>query len=371
MTLDPLLLSRLQWVWVISWHILLPAFTVGLTSYIAVLEGLAFFTGCAVWSRISAFWTRIFAVSLGMGVVSGIVMLFRVGTNWNRFSDATANVLAPLLAYEGLTVFFLEASFLCVLLFGRKLVLAWLHFFSGLTVAAGTLFSTFWILSVSSWMQTPQGFHVADGRLAGITDPARFTTAMYQAAVADKPRMSGALAALEVLGVSDAAGRVAAYADRKQARLEALIAGGHVATFPDALRFVTAVSALGWPMAVASSSKNANAMLQQIRLADGRNLLGLFQANVCGRDLRHGNPDPEIFQLAAKELKAMPGQCFVVEDAPAGVEAARAGGMAALGVARLHDQAGLQAAHADMVVTSLDEVRLDALSDGRLCRTPA
>ena len=206
--------------------------------------------------------------------------------------------------------------------------------------------------------------------LAGITDPTRFTTAMYQAAVAGKPRMSGALAALEALGVSDAAGQVAAYADRKQARLEALIAGGRVAAFPDALRFVAAVSALRWPMAVASSSKNANAMLQQIRLADGRNLLGLFQANVCGRDLRHGKPDPEIFQLAAEELHAMPNQCFVVEDAPSGVEAAHAGGMAALGVARLRDQAGLCAAHADMVVASLDEVRLDALARGWLCRTP-
>ena len=164
MTLDPLLLSRLQWVWVISWHILLPAFTVGLASYIAVLEGLAFFTGKTVWQRISAFWTRIFAVSFGMGVVSGIVMPFQIGTNWSRFSDTTANVLAPLLAYEGLTAFFLEASFLGVLLFGRKLVPPWLHFFSGLMVAAGTLFSTFWILSVNSWMQTPQGFHVADGR---------------------------------------------------------------------------------------------------------------------------------------------------------------------------------------------------------------
>jgi len=164
MMLDPLLLSRLQWVWVISWHILLPAFTVGLASYIAVLEGLAFFTGKTVWQRISAFWTRIFAVSFGMGVVSGIVMPFQIGTNWSRFSDTTANVLAPLLAYEGLTAFFLEASFLGVLLFGRKLVPPWLHFFSGLMVAAGTLFSTFWILSVNSWMQTPQGFHVADGR---------------------------------------------------------------------------------------------------------------------------------------------------------------------------------------------------------------
>ena len=163
-SLDPLLLSRLQWVWVISWHILLPAFTVGLASYIAVLEGLAFFTGREIWARISAFWTRIFAVSFGMGVVSGIVMPFQIGTNWSRFSDTTANVLAPLLAYEGLTAFFLEATFLGVLLFGRKLVPAWLHFVAGLMVAAGTLFSTFWILSVNSWMQTPQGFHVTDGR---------------------------------------------------------------------------------------------------------------------------------------------------------------------------------------------------------------
>ena len=91
---------------------------------------------------------------------------------------------------------------------------------------------------------------------------------------------------------------------------------------------------------------------------------------MCGRDLRHGKPDPEIFQLAARELHAMPDHCFVVEDAPSGVEAARAGGMAALGVARLHDQAGFQAAHADMVVANLDEVRLASLAYGRLCRTP-
>jgi cytochrome d ubiquinol oxidase subunit I len=164
MALDPLFLSRLQWTWVICWHILLPAFTVGLASYIAVLEGLAFFTGRTLWSRISAFWTRIFAVSFGMGVVSGIVMPFQIGTNWSRFSDVTANVLAPPLAYEGLTAFFLEATFLGVLLFGRKLVPPWVHFFAGVMVAAGTLFSTFWILVVNSWMQTPQGFHIEDGR---------------------------------------------------------------------------------------------------------------------------------------------------------------------------------------------------------------
>lgn len=202
--------------------------------------------------------------------------------------------------------------------------------------------------------------------LSGIADPARFTTAMYQANVAGKPRLSGALAALVALGVPDPAKQVDAYASRKQARLEALIADGHVAAFPDALRFVAAVAALGWPMAVASSSKNANAMLQQIRLPDGRNLLGLFTANVCGRDLKRGKPDPEIFLLAAGELHVAPHNCFVAEDAPAGIQAARAGGMAALGVARLDDAAGLRAAHADIVVTSLDDVSLPALAEGRL-----
>jgi len=202
--------------------------------------------------------------------------------------------------------------------------------------------------------------------LIGLADPARFTTAMYQATVAGKPRMAGALAALEALGIPHAAAQADAYATRKQSRLEALIADGHVAAFPDALRFVAAVAALGWPMAVTSSSKNATAMLRQIRLADGRDLLPLFSANVCGRDLRHGKPDPEIFQIAAKELQTMPGHCFVAEDAPAGIQAARTGGMAALGVARLHDEAGLHAVHADLVVTSLDDVSIGALVDGRL-----
>ena len=164
MTLDPVLLSRLQWAWVISWHILLPAFTVGLASYIAVLEGLAFFTGRDIWLRISAFWTRIFAVSFGMGVVSGIVMPFQFGTNWSGFTDKTADVLSPLMAYEGLMAFFLEASFLGVLLFGRRLVPAWAHFFAGLMVAFGTLLSSFWILATNSWMQTPRGFKLVDGR---------------------------------------------------------------------------------------------------------------------------------------------------------------------------------------------------------------
>jgi len=164
MALDPVWLSRLQWSWVVSWHILLPAFTVGLASYIAVLEGLAFFTGRDIWLRISTFWIRIFAVSFGMGVVSGVVMPFQFGTNWSVFTDKTADVLSPLLAYEGLTAFFLEASFLGVLLFGRRLVPPWAHFFAGLMVAFGTLLSSFWILATNSWMQTPQGFKLVDGR---------------------------------------------------------------------------------------------------------------------------------------------------------------------------------------------------------------
>ena len=164
MDLDPLFLSRLQWAWVIGWHILLPAFTVGLASYIAVLEGCWFFTRDEVWFHIARFWTRIFAVSFAMGVVSGVIMPFQFGTNWSRFADAAADVIAPMLAYEDLMAFFLEATFLGVLLFGRKLVPAWAHFASACMVALGTLFSSFWILAVNSWMQTPSGYGIEDGR---------------------------------------------------------------------------------------------------------------------------------------------------------------------------------------------------------------
>jgi cytochrome d ubiquinol oxidase subunit I len=169
MGLDPLILSRLQFAWVIAFHILLPAFTVGLASYIALLEGLYFFSGRDVYLRISTFWTRIFAISFGMGVVSGVIMPFQFGTNWSRFSDATANILSPLLAYEGLTAFFLESAFLGVLLFGRSLVPRWAHFASALLVAGGTLFSSFWILAANSWMQTPAGYAIQDGRFIPVS----------------------------------------------------------------------------------------------------------------------------------------------------------------------------------------------------------
>src|SRR5215469_9891524 len=163
-TFDPTLLSRLQFAWVIAWHILLPAFTVGLSSFIAVQEGLWLATGRDVYVRISTFWTKIFAIAFGMGVVTGIVMPFQFGTNWSRYSSAAANVLSPLFAYEDLTAFFLEAGFLGVLLFGRKLVPPWAYFVSALMVALGTLFSSFWILSANSWMQTPAGYETVNGQ---------------------------------------------------------------------------------------------------------------------------------------------------------------------------------------------------------------
>ena len=207
--------------------------------------------------------------------------------------------------------------------------------------------------------------------LKGFADPDHFTTAMYQAQVAGKPRLAGAVAALEALGVPDAEGRAVAYAERKQERLEALIAVGAAPAFPDALRFVQAMGAMGWPMAVASSSKNANDMMKPIRLGSGQSFLDAFSANVCGRDLRQGKPNPEIFLLAAAELGVEPASCFVAEDAPAGIEAARAGGMMALGVGRLGDAAGLWAAGADIVVTSLNEIAIDELALGRLRRRSA
>jgi beta-phosphoglucomutase-like phosphatase (HAD superfamily) len=189
---------------------------------------------------------------------------------------------------------------------------------------------------------------------------------MYQAQVAGKPRLAGALSALKALDVHDAGRQAVAYAGRKQERLEALIDAGGVTAFPDALRFLQGIRGLGWPIAAASSSKNANAMMQRICLASGQSLLEVFDANVCGWDLLQGKPNPEIFLLAAKELRVAAAHCLVVEDAPAGIEAARAGRMAALGVARRGDADLLWAAGANLVVTSLDQISIGELSQGRL-----
>jgi cytochrome d ubiquinol oxidase subunit I len=162
--LDALLLSRIQFAWVVAFHILLPAFTVGLACYVATLEIRYWLGKDETIRRLSAFWIKIFAISFGMGVVSGIVMPFQFGTNWSRFSDATSNVIGSLLAYEVVTAFFLEAAFLGILLFGRKLVPPWAHALSAIMVALGTVMSSFWILAVNSWMHTPQGFEIIDGR---------------------------------------------------------------------------------------------------------------------------------------------------------------------------------------------------------------
>ncbi|MBB3342281.1 cytochrome d ubiquinol oxidase subunit I [Luteimonas sp. RC10] len=161
--LDTLLLSRIQFGFVISFHVLFPAFTIGLSSWLAFLEWRWLRTRAAVWRDLYFFWLRIFAVSFGMGVVSGIVMSFQFGTNWSALSVAAGNILGPLLSYEVLTAFFLEASFLGVMLFGWGRVSERLHFLSTCLVAVGTLISTFWILSANSWLHTPAGYELVDG----------------------------------------------------------------------------------------------------------------------------------------------------------------------------------------------------------------
>lgn len=166
MDYDALLLSRLQFAFTIAFHILFPAFTIGLAAFLAVLEGLWLWTKRDAFKVLYLFWVKIFALSFGMGVVSGIVLSYQFGTNWSEFIRLTGGVIGPLLAYEVLTAFFLEASFLGVMLFGWKKVGPRLHFLATVLVAVGTTISAFWILSANSWMQTPQGFQVmADGTL--------------------------------------------------------------------------------------------------------------------------------------------------------------------------------------------------------------
>ncbi|WP_339845745.1 cytochrome ubiquinol oxidase subunit I [uncultured Halopseudomonas sp.] len=163
MELDPLLLSRIQFAFVVSFHAIFPVFTIGLASFIAFLEILFFKTGNPVWERLSAFWVQVFAVVFGMGVVSGIVMSFQFGTNWSNYSYAAANFLGPVLSYEVITAFFLEAAFLGVLLFGRNRVPKGVHLFAACMVALGTFISSFWILAANSWMHTPAGVELRDG----------------------------------------------------------------------------------------------------------------------------------------------------------------------------------------------------------------
>jgi beta-phosphoglucomutase-like phosphatase (HAD superfamily) len=206
--------------------------------------------------------------------------------------------------------------------------------------------------------------------LTGFADPAGFTTAFYQAHVAGKPRLEGARAALERLGDAEAATHTAAFSQRKQAVIDRLVAEDRFVAFPDAIRLAVALRDAGLRTVLASSSKNADAVLARVILPDGRTLRSLFDADVSGRDVPRGKPDPALFQLAAKAMNVPPAECLVVEDAPAGIRAAQAGGMASLGIARLGDEALLRAAGADLVVTSLDQLDVAALGHGSLRTRP-
>tara|TARA_B110000503_G_C7132355_1_gene407343 strand:+ start:60 stop:1397 length:1338 start_codon:yes stop_codon:yes gene_type:complete len=160
--LDPILLARIQFAFTISFHIIFPSFTIGLASWLAVVEWRWIRTGNQIYQEIYRMWIKIFAICFGLGVVSGIVLAFQFGTNWSVFSDKVGNIIGPLMGYEVLTAFFLEASFLGIMLFGWDRVSKNMHFASTCIVAVGTFISTFWIISANSWMQTPQGFEIGE-----------------------------------------------------------------------------------------------------------------------------------------------------------------------------------------------------------------
>lgn len=161
--LDPLILSRVQFAVTIGFHILFPSLTIGLAGWLAILEYRWMRTGDALIERLLRMWTKVFTIAFGLGVVSGIVLSYEFGTNWSAFSEKTGNVLGPLMNYEVLTAFFLEASFLGIMLFGWSRVPRGVHFFSTCMVALGTVISAFWILSANSWMHTPAGYTMRDG----------------------------------------------------------------------------------------------------------------------------------------------------------------------------------------------------------------
>jgi beta-phosphoglucomutase len=212
--------------------------------------------------------------------------------------------------------------------------------------------------------------------------PEKFTPQVYQQVMSGKPRMEGARAVIDYFEVPDPQRRTKEYADRKQRLVVELIEAGEFEAYPDALRFVLAVKNAGIPTAAASSWKNAGLFLRQIRLdkfaeeeglsydfvTEGLSLLEFFDADISGRDFPRGKPHPEIFLTGAEELDVPPDTCFVVEDAASGVQAAKAGDFAALALARAEDADILAAAGADLVVTTLDDVDIEGLSEGRLAR---
>jgi len=165
MLLDPAFLSRLQFAFVISFHIVYPAFTIGLAAWLATIEGARLATGNALYRRVFDFWLRVFAVSFGMGVVTGIVMAFQFGTNWSVLAQKTGSIQGPLLGYEAFTAFMLEATFFGVMLLGRERVSPPFYFFACCMVSLGTMFSSFWILANNSWMQVPLGHTIVDGKI--------------------------------------------------------------------------------------------------------------------------------------------------------------------------------------------------------------
>ena len=175
MELDAVLLSRLQFAFTVAFHIIFPTFTIGLSAYISTLLVMWRRSGAERYRTLARFWTRIFAVSFAMGVVSGIVLSYQFGTNWSQFSVVVGNVVGPLIGYEVLTAFFLEATFLGIMLFGWKRVPPWLHVLSAILVAIGTVTSAFWIISANSWMQYPAGEVVRDG----IAYPADWLAAIF------------------------------------------------------------------------------------------------------------------------------------------------------------------------------------------------
>ena len=229
--MDALLLSRLQFAFTIAYHIIFPSFTIGLASFLVVLEAVWMATGREAFLNLYRFWLKIFALSFGMGVVSGVVMSYEFGTNWSAFSARTAPVLGPLLAFEVLTAFFLEASFLGVMLFGWKKVGRKLHFTATSIVAFGTLVSAFWIISANSWMQHPVSFaQDGRGRLVAVdwlkvifspTFPSRFAH-MVLAAYLTTALVVGAASAFQLL--RDAGQRESRIALRMAIGMFALVA---------------------------------------------------------------------------------------------------------------------------------------------------
>lgn len=163
MDLDAVMLARIQFAFTVTFHIIFPSFTIGLGAFIATLLVRWRMTGKDHFHRLARYWTKIFAVSFAMGVVSGIVLSYQFGTNWSRFSEVAGNVVGPLIGYEVLTAFFLEATFLGIMLFGWTRVSPTLHVTAAIMVAIGTSISAFWILAANSWMQTPAGHEVKDG----------------------------------------------------------------------------------------------------------------------------------------------------------------------------------------------------------------